>query len=104
MNTFTHTTAAVSSMGRENIHAEHLLVHSFGTNCEPLSLQDQARELRIQAEGLLLEADMLDWQRTGDFGAHGSADRHFTQMRDLIASRPKAFVVRLEEERGLRHG
>lgn len=101
MNTFTHTTAAVKAAAGDNIHAEQLLVHSFGASCQPVPLEDQARELRIQAEGLLLEADMLDWQRTGDFGAHGSADAHQARMKELILQRPDSVRARMAADRGL---
>lgn len=64
-------------------------------------LADQERELRIQAEGLLMQAEMLAWERTGDFGAHGAASRHEARMKDLIMERPKTVQARMERERGL---
>ena len=50
--------------------------------------KDQERELRIQAEGLLLRAEMLAWERTGDFSAHDAAQRHQANMFELIKKRP----------------
>lgn len=66
-------------------------------------LADQERELRIQAEGLLMQAEMLAWERTGDFGAHGAASRHEARMKDLIMERPKTVQERMAAERGLPH-
>lgn len=66
-------------------------------------LADQERELRIQAEGLLMQAEMLAWERTGDFGAHGAASRHEARMKDLIMERPKTVQARMAAERGLPH-
>lgn len=70
----------------------------------PLSLVDQERELRIKAEGLLMQAEMLVWERTGDFGAHGAATRHQARMQELINSRPEHVRARMAFERGLPHG
>lgn len=66
-----------------------------------VELSDQERELRIQAEGLLMQAEMLAWERTGDFGAHGAASRHEAQMRELISGRSEAARARMAQERGL---
>lgn len=60
-------------------------------------------ELRIQAEGLLMHAEMLAWERTGDFGAHGAATRHHTQMLELIKGRSEAVRARMAQEMGLPH-
>lgn len=76
----------------------------FGAQAEPLALADQERELRIQAEGALMQAEMLAWRRTGDFGAHGAATRHQAQMFELIKGRSEAVRARMAAERGLPHG
>ena len=51
------------------------------------------RELRIQAEGLLMQAEMLDWERTGYLGARAGADYHRMRMERLIAERSPETVV-----------
>lgn len=51
-------------------------------------IEDQERELRIQAEGLLLRAEMLAWERTGNSAAHGAAELHQARMFELIKTRP----------------
>lgn len=64
-------------------------------------LADQERELRIQAEGLLMQAEMLDWERTGYLGARAVADYHRMRMERLIAERSPETVAAMERERGL---
>ena len=64
-------------------------------------LADQERELRIQAEGLLMQAEMLDWERTGYLGARARADYHRMRMERLIAERSPETVARMECERGI---
>lgn len=59
------------------------------------------RELRIQAEGLLMQAEMLDWERTGYLGARAGADYHRMRMERLIAERSPETVAAMERERGL---
>lgn len=78
-------------------------VFDFGADSLPLVPADQERELRIQAEGLLMHAELLAWQRTGDFGAHGAATRHQAQMFELIKGRSEAVRARMAAERGLPH-
>lgn len=80
---------------------EPVAIVSFGAQAEPLSLVDQERELRIQAEGLLLRAEMLAWERTGDFDAHGAATRHQARMYELIKGRTEAARACLAAERGM---
>ena len=58
---------------------------------------------RIRAAGLLMQAEMLVWERTGDFAARGCADHHRICMEGLIAGRSLDAVQRMEDERGL-HG
>lgn len=82
---------------------QSVLAISFGLGQAPLAPADQERELRIQAEGFLVQAEMLAWERTGDFGAHGAATRHLAAMQQLIADRPAHVRARMALERGLPH-
>lgn len=66
-----------------------------------LPLIDQERELRIQAEGLLLRAEMLAWERTGDFGAHGAATQHCARQSELIKGRSEYACAWLAAQKGL---
>lgn len=95
--------AAVSQPGRAGPAYLPITVVCFGAQAEPLPLADQERELRIQAEGLLLQAEMLAWERTGEFSAHGAAARHQEQMLELIKGRSDAVRARMAAERGLPH-
>ena len=52
-----------------------------------MSLSDQAHELRIQSEGLLMHAQILDFQRTGRVRHRIKARRHLAAMQALIAAR-----------------
>lgn len=52
-----------------------------------MSLSDQAHELRIQSEGLLMHAQILDFQRTGKVRYRIKARRHLAAMQALIAAR-----------------
>ena len=61
----------------------------------------QERELRIQAHGLLMQAEMLAWEHAGCFAARGAADYHRIQMEKLIAERSPGAVARMALERGL---
>lgn len=97
------TTAAVQQRGVPGWVQQPVAVVTFGQDAEPLPLVDQERELRIQAEGLLLRAEMLAWERTGDFGAHGAATRHEARMKELIKGRSDAVRARMARERGLPH-
>lgn len=97
------STAAVSQPGCTNLVLQHITAISFSAAAEPLPLADQERELRIQAEGLLERAEMLAWERTGDFGAHGAATRHLARMTELIKGRSDAVRARMAAERGLPH-
>lgn len=76
----------------------------FGPKLAPLplaALADQERELRIQAEGLLMRAEMLAWERTGALCAHGAATWHKGRMQELIKGRSAAVQARMAAERGL---
>lgn len=97
------TTAAVSQPACADPALQPITAMCFGTAAEPLSLAEQERELRIQAEGMLMRAEMLAWERTGDFGAHGAATRHQAQMLELIKGRSDAVRARMAAERGLPH-
>lgn len=75
----------------------------MSTEPKTLSLADQERELRIQAHGLLMQAEMLAWEHAGCFAARGEADRHRMCMEQLIAGRSEAVKARMARERGLPH-
>lgn len=75
----------------------------FGPESDPPSLADQELELRIQAEGLLMQAEMLAWRRSGEFFAHRSATQHQNRMVELINCRSEAMQARMAQERGLPH-
>lgn len=94
------STATTCRPGGHAVQAP-VVVICFGPAAEPLPLIDQERELLIQAEGLLMQAQMLAWERTGDFGAHGAATRHQTRMMELIKGRSQEMRTRMAAERGL---
>ncbi|WP_423459950.1 hypothetical protein [Ottowia sp. VDI28] len=96
-------TATVTQAGAEPAMVPVTVV-SFGAHAEPLSLEDQERELLIQIEGLQIQREMLVWERTGDFGARGQAERHRLRMEELIKGRSDAVRARMAQERGLPHG
>ena len=73
----------------------------MSTEPKTLSPADQERELRIQAEGLLMQAEMLAWERTGYLGARAGADYHLMRMEQLIAERSEDAKARMARERGL---
>ena len=73
----------------------------MSTEPKTLSLADQERELRIQAHGLLVQAEMLAWEHAGCFAARGAADFHLMRMEKLIAERSPEVVARMARERGL---
>lgn len=93
-------TAAVSGANGSTAQLP-VFVECFGAAGEPLPLEDQERELRIKAEGLLMEAEMLVWARTSCFSARGNADRHRIRMEQLIKGRSEAVRERMARERGL---
>lgn len=80
---------------------ESVLVMCFGHSSMPLSLADQERELRIQAEGLLLRAEMVCWELSGNFDAHAAAAQHQDRMFELIKGRSASAQAWLAEQRGL---
>lgn len=97
------TVAAVliTQDGSPDLACVPVVVTSFGPNAEPLALIDQERELLIQIEGLQMQHQMLIWERTGDFGAKGQAERHQLRMFELIKGRSEAVKARIARERGL---
>ena len=97
-------TASVAHTGASGPALVPVAAVCFGASSEPLPIADQERELRIQAEGLLMRAEMLAWERSGDFGAHGAAGRHQAQMSEMIKCRSAAVQARMAAERGLPHG
>lgn len=65
-----------------------------------MSLSDQAHELRIQAEGLLMHAQMLDFQRTGRAKHRRKAQEHLNAMRLLIGARSPERRAAMEQAVG----
>ena len=59
----TVSTAVVTERGCAGQMLAPVAAVCFGAAAEPLPLVDQERELRIQAEGLLMQAEMLAWER-----------------------------------------
>lgn len=98
-----HTEAVVLGLDHGARHATPVTAVCFGSDAEPVALAEQERELRIQAEGLLMQAEMLAWEQTGDFGAHGAATRHRARMEELIRGRSPAMQERMARERVLPH-
>lgn len=78
-----------------------VLAICFGASAEPLPSIDQERELRIQAEGLLMQAEMLAWERDGEMGSHGAATRHQARMFELIKGRSEHARAWLAAQKGL---
>lgn len=66
-----------------------------------LSGEDHERELQIQAHGLLMQAAMSAWERTGCFEARGKADYHLGQQSILIKQRSASAVQQMELAGGL---
>lgn len=73
----------------------------MSTEPKTLSPANQERELRIQAHGLLMQAEMLAWEHAGCFAARGAADFHLMRMEKLIAERSEAVKARMAREKGL---
>lgn len=69
-----------------------------------MSLSDQAHELRIQSEGLLMHAQILDFQRTGKVRHRIKARRHLAAMQALIAARSPEQRASMELAVGGMHG
>lgn len=99
----TITMAAVTSPGSPDPVVNPVVAICFGLHSQPLPEQDQEREFRIQAEGLLLHAEMLRWERTGEFDSHAAAARHQSQMFDLIKGRSARACAWIAEQKGLAH-
>ncbi|MDD0837885.1 hypothetical protein PSQ40_04805 [Curvibacter sp. HBC61] len=73
------------------------------SNTSPMSLEDQALEFRIKAQGALLEAEMADYRLTGEAHHKAAAELHQALMTKLIAERSERAVRAMEAERGLDH-
>jgi hypothetical protein len=76
-----------------------LVVH-FADVPGAMPLLDQALELRIQAIGMLMHAQMLDFQRTGKAKHRTKAQSHLNSMRALIAARSPERVAAMERAVG----
>lgn len=87
---------------------EPVLVLQFPEIPGAMSVADQAHELRIQAQGLLMHAHMLDFQRTGLPEHHAAAEEHLRLMQELIAARSPERRAAMERavagEREVGHG
>lgn len=73
----------------------------FGTLAEPLTIDDQIREARIQVEGMKEHICMLEFAKTGVIGHRDRAAEHMHRMMDLIKGRTERVCARLAAERGL---
>lgn len=80
--------------------AQPVLVMDFAVPPETMSLADQENELRIQAHGLLLHAEMLAYERTGDRVHHDNAERAKLAMYALIANRSPERKAAMERALG----
>lgn len=76
-----------------------LMVH-FAEIPESMPLEQQALEMRIQAQGLLLHADMLDFQRTGKALHRQCAEQAKRAMYALIALRTPERQAEMERVQG----
>lgn len=100
--------AAVPTAVVRNTAAPHgamvaIVAVDFGAFSEPLTLDDQIREARIQVEGLREHISMLEFAQTGVIGHRERAVVHMRRMMDLIKGRSERVVARLAAERGLPH-
>lgn len=97
------TMAAVTNPGSAEPVVIPVVAICFGHNAQPLPEPDLEREQRIQAEGLLMQADMLRWKRTGDSASRDTAIRHQAQMFELIKGRSARACAWIAEQKGLAH-
>ena len=80
-----------------------LVAVDFGVQAEPLTIDDQIREARIQVEGLREHISMLEFAKTGVIAHRERAIDHMTRMMELIKGRSDGVRARLAAERGLPH-
>lgn len=76
---------------------------SFGADAEPLSIDEQIREVQIQVEGLKEHLSMLEYTKTGVIAHRERAVEHWRRMVELIKGRSPRVCQRLAAERGLPH-
>ena len=86
----------IDSEGHRVAPQPALVVH-FAEVPGAMPLLDQALELRIQAVGMLMHAQMLDFQRTGKAKHRSKAQSHLNAMRALIAARSPERVAAMEQ-------
>ena len=79
------------------------MIVSFDELPNAMAPADQAMELRIKAQGLLMHADLVDFELTKDPLFHESAERNRKAMYALINSRSPERKAQMAAERGLPH-
>ena len=89
--------------GPKGSSVQQVLVVSFEPAPNPIAPVDQAMELRIQAQGQLLHADLVDFARTKDPAFYESAERNRKVMYALINARSPERKAQMAQERGLPH-
>lgn len=76
----------------------------FGSQAEPLTLDEQILEIDIQVEGMKERRCMLMFAKTGVIAHKYRAVQHMHRMMDLIKGRSERVRARMAAERGLPHG
>ena len=95
--------SVVRVIGPDGVHDIQALVISFDEAPNPMAPADQALALRIQAQGHLMHADMVDFERTKDPLFQESAERNRKAMYALINGRSPERKAQMAVERGLPH-
>lgn len=95
--------STIHVFGQDGVQVQQALVVSFDEVPNALAPADQAMELRIKAQGLLMHADLVDYQHTKDPLYHESAERNRKAMYALINSRSPERKAQMAAERGLPH-
>ena len=94
------TCVGVISAGDQKPAPRPALVVHFAEVPDAMPLLDQALELRIQAMGMLMHAQMLDFQRTGKAKHRSKAQGHLNAMQALIAARSPERLAAMERAVG----
>lgn len=95
--------STIHVIGQDGVQVHQALVVSFDEVPNALAPADQAMELRIKAQGLLMHADLVDYQHTKNPQFHESAERNRKAMYALINSRSPERKAQMAAERGLPH-
>lgn len=95
--------STIHVIGLDGVQVQQALVVSFDEVPNALAPADQAMELRIKAQGLLMHADLVDFEITKDPLFHESAERNRKTMYALINSRSPERKAQMAAERGLPH-